>query len=217
MPQPRSKPVIGLLGGIGSGKSLVAEQLAQMGCAVIDADALARDALQSDDVRRTLAQWWGPGVLDGTGAADDTGAVDRAAVAKIVFDDPDALRRLEGLIHPRVHAQRSRLRQRYQDDPAVVAIVEDCPLLAETGLDAECDVLIFVRASRAVRLGRVAEHRGWSDRELAAREKRQMPLDKKAALADYFIDNDAGPDQCLAQTRRVLSQIIQQDTSASAC
>ncbi len=208
---PRSKPVIGLIGGIGSGKSLVAGQLADMGCAVIDADVLAREALERDDVRRTLTQWWGQGVLA------SGGGVNRAAVAKIVFDAPAALERLEGLIHPMVHERRRLLRQGYQDDPAVVAIVEDCPLLVETGLDAECDVLIFVRASQAVRQRRVAEHRGWSPQELARREKRQMPLDKKAALADYFIDNDAGPGQCLAQTRRVLSQIIQQDTSASAC
>ncbi len=208
--QPPRKPVIGLIGGIGSGKSLVARCLAQFGCAVIDADALAREALQSLDVRRQLTAWWGPDVLDGEGR------VDREAVAARVFEDESQLRRLEGLIHPKVHQQRQHLRAQHQADPSVVAIVEDCPLLIEAGLDGACDAIIFVRASRPVRLRRVAEDRGWSPEELARREKRQAPLDIKARRADYVIDNDAGVDQCCAQARRVLSQITQQGVPQDA-
>ena len=133
-----NKPVIGLLGAPGSGKSYVAKLLQQEGAAVIDADEIARDILDSPEVRDTLVEWWG----DDTLQAD--GRVKRSAVGAIVFDDPDALGRLESLIHPRVNARRGELRELYRADESVVAIVEDCPLLLERELDGDCDVLIYV-------------------------------------------------------------------------
>ena len=202
LPAPH-KPVIGLAGGIGSGKSLVATQLASAGCAVIDADQLAKQALDQPESRKQLVDWWGPQILD------KQGRVDRHAVGQIVFDDPDQLHRLEQWIHPQVHQARHQLHQRYQQDVDSVAIVEDCPLLFETGLDKQCDKTIFVQTSRENRLRRLAQTRGWSDQELARREKNQIGLDKKAQKADYIVVNDAGEDECLSQVRRVLSQILQ--------
>ncbi len=197
------KPIIGLVGGIGSGKSLVARQLASLGCAVIDADQLAKDTLDQPEVRQQLVRWWGPTVL----RADRR--VDRRAIAKIVFNNQQQLRRLEALVHPRVHQARQGLRQRYQQDPACLAIVEDCPLLIEAGIDSQCDAVIFVQASREVRLGRVASSRGWSAQQLADREKNQLGLDIKAQHADYIVCNEADENQCLVNVRRVLSQIFQ--------
>ncbi|MCC7409319.1 MAG: dephospho-CoA kinase [Phycisphaeraceae bacterium] len=199
---PTSKPILGLIGGVGSGKSLVARQFASLGCAVIDADELAREALDSPAVRGELRQWWGSEVLG------EDGRVNRRVVAQKVFNSPQELARLEGLIHPQVHAGRERLRGQYLADPAVVAIVEDCPLLLEKGIDAGCDVVVFVDAPRDVRLARVAASRGWAEAELDRREKNQWPLDKKVRRADYVIKNDAGEQECLTQTRRVLSQIL---------
>ncbi|MCC7407531.1 MAG: dephospho-CoA kinase [Phycisphaeraceae bacterium] len=196
------KPILGLTGGIGSGKSLVARQFASLGCAVIDADELAREALDSSAVQEQLRQWWGPEVIG------EDGRVNRRVVAQKVFNNPQELARLEGLVHPRVHAGRERLRGQYQADPAVVAIVEDCPLLLEKGIDAGCDVVVFVDAPKPLRLARVAASRGWSEAELDRREKNQWPLDKKVQRADYVIKNDAGEQECLTQTRRVLSQIL---------
>ena len=196
------KPVIGLTGGIGSGKSLVAGQLRALGCAVINADQLARAALDEPDVKAQLIQWWGPSVRD----AD--GGIDRQAVARIVFEDPAQLRRLEDLTHPRVYAQRAVLHRQYQSDPGVLAIVEDCPLLLETGLDSECDAVIFVDAPYPQRLQRLAAGRGWTEQDLAHREKNQLPLDKKAQRADYVIVNDASEAACDAHVRGVFSQIL---------
>lgn len=198
----KRKPILGLTGGIGSGKSLVARQFASLGCAVIDADELAREALDSPAVREQLRQWWGAEALG------QDGRVNRRMVAQKVFNNPQELARLEGLIHPQVHAGRERLRRQYLADTDVVAIVEDCPLLLEKGIDAGCDVVVFVDAPRAVRLARVAASRGWTEAELDRREKNQWPLDKKVQRADYVIKNDAGVQECLTQTRRVLSQIL---------
>jgi dephospho-CoA kinase len=142
MPVAAGKPVIGLTGGIGSGKSLVASQLAALGCAVIDADEIAAQALEDPHVVREVLEKWGEAVRG------PDGRIDRQALARIVFDDPDELARLEELIHPMVHRSRAALHRRYQRDPLVRAIVEDCPLLMEKGLDADCDaVLDWRRAS----------------------------------------------------------------------
>ena len=204
-----SKPVVGLLGAPGAGKSFVAEQFRQLGTAVIDADALARDALQAPDVREQLVQWWGPGVLDAQGH------VDRQAVGRIVFNDPEALKQLESLTHPKVRESRAALRERYDRDPAVKAIVEDSPLLLEKGLDAECDVLVLVDAPREVRLERLARDRGWSAAELDRREKNQWPLDNKRQRADHVVNNHAGAESVADQVRRVFFLILQNRDQAT--
>lgn len=201
------KPVIGLAGGIGSGKSTAARLFAAAGCAVIDADALAKAALDEPAVRDQLVAWWGEAVLD-----QATGRVDRRAVSRQVFDRPDELARLESLIHPRVHAERHRLREQFQHDARFSAIVEDCPLLFEKGLAAECDVTVFVDADRAVRLARLQRDRGWTAAELDRREKNQWRLDKKAELADYCLENNAGEPELALHVGRVFSQILQHQT-----
>jgi dephospho-CoA kinase len=199
---PRPKPTIGLTGGIGSGKSTVARQFARLGCAVIDADELARAALQRPDVVQQLQQWWGAGVLR------PDGGLDRPALARIVFADPGELRRLEELVHPLVHAARLALRQEYDADPRVVAIVEDCPLLLEKGIDRYVDHVVFVAAPPEQRAARVRA-RDWDSAELSRREKNQAPLDTKARRADYVVENNAGEAECFAHVRRVLAQILQ--------
>ncbi|MFA9477521.1 dephospho-CoA kinase [Phycisphaerales bacterium AB-hyl4] len=199
----RHKPVIGLLGAPGSGKSFVAKVFQEHGAGVIDADRLAREALDEPTVRETLRQWWGDAVID------EHGRVDRRAVGERVFDDPAALRRLEAVVHPRVHAGRAAMRAKYEADPGVRAIVEDCPLLLEQGLDGDCDVLVFVDAPQAVREARVRERRGWSSAELARREKNQASLDIKRERADHIVNNGAERLLAYEQARRVLSQILQ--------
>jgi len=198
-----SIPTIGLMGGPGSGKSLVAGQLTALGCVVIDADSIAKQVLESADVKEIITRWWGDGVLK------EDGQVDRREVAGIVFEAPDELKRLEALIHPRVHARRAEIKAQALQTPDIVAIIEDCPLLIETGIDQQCDVLVFVDASFQTRLGRVQQTRGWDREELDRRDKSQAPLDIKRQRADYVISNDTDEAQCLAQVRRVLSQIIQ--------
>lgn len=205
----QSKAVIGVTGGIGSGKTLVAGQLAELGCVVIDADALAADALEHRRVRHQLVDWWGPGVID------EHGGIKRRVVARIVFDDPEQLRRLESLIHPHVYRARQQLYRRYQDDSQCRAIVEDCPLLLEVGLDKQCDAVIFVAASREVRLRRLAASRGWAEQDLARREKNQLPLDTKAKRADYVVVNDADEAETRSQVSNIFSQIMTQGSGGT--
>ncbi len=197
------KPAIGLIGAIGSGKSLVARQLASLGCAVIDADELAKSAINQPIVRDELIRWWGQKIID------PTGKIDRRAVGRIVFNEPQQLHRLEALVHPLVHQARQQLRRQFQQNDSIVAIVEDCPLLLEKKIDDQCDTIIFVDTSLQNRLRRIASARDWSEEDLAHRENFQLGLDIKANRADYIIDNNGDEGECLLQVRRVLSQILQ--------
>jgi len=196
------KPVIGLLGAPGAGKSSIAGIFARLGCGVIDSDRLAQELLDTPEVCEQLAQWWGPGML-----APD-GRVDRKAVASVVFVDADKRERLEGLIHPQVHQKRVLLRQAFQADNTCLAIVEDCPLILEAGLQDTFDVLVYIDVPTEVRQQRVAAIRGWSVRELHLREENQAPLDIKRSSADYILDNGADLGAVEAQVRRVLQQIL---------
>lgn len=198
----RSTPIIGLLGGPGSGKSFIARLFAEEGCGVIDADRIAREALQRPEVKRQLVGWWGQRVLDAEGD------VDRAAVGRIVFDDADELRRLESVVHPKVHEKREQMRNEMRKDPMIRAIVEDCPLLIESGLDEQCDALVFVDAPRSVRLDRVQRHRGWNPTELDRREAKQLPLDTKRQRADDTLWNAGTETESRREVRRVLSNIL---------
>jgi dephospho-CoA kinase len=187
--------VIGLLGGVGSGKSTVARLLARRGARVFDADRIARRVLSSPAVRAAVRRLWGPAAI-GRG-----GRPDRAAIARIVFDDPRALRRLNRLVQPRVVAglRRAVIRGRRGRRPLVL----DVPLLLETPLRRLCTAFAFVEAPAALRARRTSRARGWPLREFARRERFQEDLDLKRRLADVRIDN-GGP---LAATERQVASL----------
>jgi dephospho-CoA kinase len=194
--------VIGLAGGIGSGKSAVARALAFLGCVVSDSDTGARAALDRPDVLGELVSWWGPGVRAPAGGAD------RRAIASIVFERPGERARLEALIHPILHAERSALLNRAQADGAA-AVVIDAPLLFEAGLDAQCDAVVFVDAPREQRLERVRASRGWDEAELLRREKAQWELDRKRSASDHVVVNDASEAGLTEQVGRVFGLILE--------
>ncbi len=196
------KPVIGLIGGIGAGKSLVARQMASLGAAVVDADALTQQLLDCPEIARQLQQWWGQRVVG------EDGRVDREAVAEIVFTDEAERHRLEGLIHPRVAEERDRIIARAMGDPSVAVVVIDAPLLLEAEWADACDRVVYVHAGRATRLQRARQNRGWDAAELDRREKKQWPLDKKVEIADDIVDNDESEEQCLAQVTALLARLI---------
>lgn len=179
------KLLVGLTGGIGSGKSTVAALLAEAGAAVIDSDALNREQLQSPEIVRTLVSWWGEEIRDASGA------LDRQRIAEKIFDHPAERRRLEALLHPRIAAERDRRIELYERDPEVTAIVLDTPLLLESKLAQRCDVVVFVDADDAVRRRRVVEQRGWREADWRKREKSQFALDKKRAQADHVVTNNS--------------------------
>lgn len=197
-----TKPVIGLTGGIGAGKSAVARAFGQLGCAIIDSDRLAHEAINEPAIIAQLRNWWGDGIL----TAD--GRVNRVAVGRIVFGDDVQLKRLNGLLHPAVLERRKILVRNYQIQSEVLAIVMDTPLLLENGLQGECDAIVFVNTSDSVRLSRVRAARGWDVGQLRAREKNQLPLDQKRDMAQYVIDNEGDPSATLIQVREALFQIL---------
>jgi dephospho-CoA kinase len=182
-PTPRTCPVVGLVGGIGAGKSAVARALADLGCVVVDADKDAKEALDRSDVRAQLVSWWGAEVLA------PSGHVDRSKVAAIVFADAMQRRRLEALVHPIVRGDRRAIIDRARREGRA-GVVIDAPLLFEAGSDADCDAVIFVDAPREQRLARVAA-RGWSDEDLTRREAAQLPLEEKRRRSHVVVVNDA--------------------------
>jgi len=212
------KPIIGIVGGIGSGKTFVARLFGELGCLVIEADALVRDAYDDPAIRDILRQWWGDEIFL------PNGSLNRAAVARKVFADPQQRTRLEGLIHPWVDARRREIMARAGED--TVAFVWDTPLLIEAGLHRDCDAIVYVDAPETDRLARVKAQRGWDSAELSRREILQMPLDKKREISDHVIVNTAGGaineapgahqassdarvrDQVRNQVREILSRIV---------
>lgn len=202
LPLTNTKPIIGLAGGIGSGKSTVARLMGTMGGYVIDADALAREALGRPEIAERLVEWWGSEILDAEGR------VDRRRVADRVFHDPAERQRLEQLIHPLVGEERDRRLNAARADPRVPFIVLDVPLLFEVGLDKACDYVFFIDADAEVRLRRVQQTRGWDRAELERREKNQASLDKKRDGSDGIITNNGDEAQCLAQIRSMLDRIL---------
>lgn len=192
----QAPPVIGITGGIGSGKSRVAGILRELGCCVSDADTLAKAALDETSIRETLVSWWGEEILD------EDGRVDRSAVADRVFEDQDELDRLESLVHPQVEALRKAAFEGAGDD--VVAFVIDAPLLLEKGLESHCDAVIFVDTPREIRLARLAESRGWNEAEMQRREDMQMPLDEKRNRADHVVQNHGRVEDLREQVESVL-------------
>ena len=196
------KPIIGIVGGIGSGKSFVASLFGEFGCLVINSDEQVRQAYDREDVRAMICDWWGAAVFN----AD--GTVNRAAIARNVFTDPAERRRLEQLLHPLVGQMRDELMAAAGNNPAIHAFVWDTPLLVEAGLSGRCDALVYVDTPAEMRLERVRRTRGWSEIEWAEREKSQSPLDKKREMAKYIVRNTAGADEVRLQIREVLSRIL---------
>jgi dephospho-CoA kinase len=194
--------VIGLAGGVGSGKSEVARAMADRGLLVSDSDRAAREALDRPEVRARLVAWWGEGILG------DDGRVDRKRVASIVFGDEAERRRLEGLVHPIVRRGRAELLEEARDSGAP-GVVVDAPLLFEAGLDAECDAVVFVEAPAEARRARVRDTRGWDEGEMERREKVQLPLDAKRERSDYVVVNDADLATLRSRVERILDRILE--------
>lgn len=193
--------VIGVLGGIASGKSAVAALLAGKRGVVLDADRIAAEILESPEILERLRGEFGREVLQ------DDGRVDRGALGRAIFADSGAREKLEGWIHPRVRERISAgLREAGASGRSPVVL--DVPLLVENdashGLARRCDFLVFVETPAEVRDRRAQERRGWPPGEVARRERVQLPLSEKRALARHVIENRADLAELAARVRRVL-------------
>jgi dephospho-CoA kinase len=193
-------PVIGIVGGIGAGKSTVARIFEGLGCVISDSDASVREILTEPEIMEKLDSWWGEQVFA------PNGTIDRSKVAKIVFGSDAERRKLEGLIHPRVHELRHEL-IRDAREQGVSGVIVDAPLLFEAGVDHECDAVVFVDTPREIRLARVKSTRGWDDSELDRRENAQLALEQKRKRSDYIVSNSGLPDELHGRVSRVLASI----------
>jgi dephospho-CoA kinase len=190
---------IGLVGGVASGKSLVAKMLVELGAGLLDADRTGHAVLAEDaEVHQAIRERWGEAVFR------SDGSVDRAAVAQRVFANTERGREdrefLEDLLHPRIRKRLEAPRAEYAAEgrPAVVL---DAPLLLEAGWQAICDVVLLVDVPQQVRLER-AMLRGWSEAEFLSREAAQWPIERKRQFADVTVEN-AGSE---AELRRAVRE-----------
>lgn len=175
---------VGLTGNIASGKSTVARVWSALGAPLIDADLLARRAVEpGTPALRAVVGRWGAGVLDAEGR------LDRGALRALVFADPAARRELEAIVHPEVARLRAEEYGRLADAGARVAVA-DIPLLFEVGLQEEFDLVVLVDAPEAVRRERLVRHRGLTPEEADRMIAAQMPPAEKRSRADRVIEND---------------------------
>jgi dephospho-CoA kinase len=188
--------LFGLTGGAGMGKSTVADLLCDRGWRVVDTDQLARQAVASGQPGlREIAAEFGAAMLNARGE------LRREALARVVFSDPAARRRLEALLHPRIRELWLAEARRWRAGGVACAVVA-IPLLFETGAETELDATICVACSAATQQTRLRE-RGWSDEEIAARNRAQWPVEKKMVRSTFVLWNEAGLDVLRAQLDRL--------------
>lgn len=192
-----------LTGGIGSGKSLVGRHFVARNVPVVDADALARQAVVAgSSALAEIVERFGSDVV-----APD-GSLDRAALGRVVFDDAAARRDLEAIVHPRVRdLLHAKLRELDQQGRA--AACYEVPLLYEAGLDAQFSPVVVVVASEPVRIARVMARDGCTENDVRKRMASQWPLQRKASRADYVIDNDGPVERTLAQADETLRRVYE--------
>jgi len=188
--------LVGLTGGIGSGKSTVARMLEKRGAVVFDADVLARQAVAPGTPGfEKVVERFGPNVLA------PGGGLDREALASIVFADPAARRDLEAIVHPEVRRMFAGGCEEYRDSDRVV--VFSAPLLVETGMHTAFDLLIVVSAPVATQIERLMRDRGMPERAVQARIDAQLPLEAKAEVADVLVDNEGTLEDLEGQVDRL--------------
>jgi dephospho-CoA kinase len=196
--------IIGILGGVASGKSTVARQFERLGAGVLDADRTGHEVLRLPHIEAAARRQWGEAVFG------PDGRIDRPRLARIVFaSGPEAEQKrrcLEQLTHPEI----ARLIWRQAGTLAAAGaefVVLDAALLLETGWDHWCEKIVFVEAPREARLAR-AMARGWNEEDFAAREGVQESLDRKRARADVIIDNSGSSERTQAQVEQFWASLI---------
>ena len=194
------KPVIGLVGAIGAGKSTTGRCFANRGGHVIDADALGHEALRQPEIVAALVKRWDERVRR------PDGSLDRWEIGRIVFADPTERNALESTVFPYIGERTRQEIANAQTNPAVAFVVLDAAVMLEAGWGEMVDRLVYVDAPRELRAARLAARSGWSEGELAAREAAQWPADVKKARADAVVVNDADEAALAEQVDRLLAR-----------
>lgn len=202
--------LVGLTGNIGSGKSTVAQLLSERGATIIDADVLARRAVESGTpAHGAIVERWGTSIL----SAD--GGIDRGALRRIVFSEQAELEQLNAIVHPEVERMRAALveQARGRGDRLVVC---DIPLLFERRMTGDFDRIVLVDAPRPVRLERLVRERGLRETEAMDMIVAQMPAELKRARADHVIDNDGTLGQLDARVADVWAALLAEAAQTGA-
>ena len=195
------KPIIGILGGICSGKSTVAREFAKLGCKVIDADKIAHELLDRKAIKEKITKLFGKGILD------SEGNIEHKKLAGVVFKDSGKLALLNEIIHPLVLKRVEELIDKYNGQNQVKAIVLDMPLLAEIGWTERCDKLIFVNCRQKIRAERTKKL-DFDKNQLKIRENFQISLDNKRSLADNTVENNSDFSAMVRQVADIFSEIM---------
>jgi dephospho-CoA kinase len=196
--------VIGVTGGVGTGKSTVAKMFRDLGAVVLDADELAHEAMEPKRlVWRRIIEQFGEGILN------DDQTINRAALAKVVFADPDARRRLEAIVHPQVLRRIKQQLHQLKRRRGLRAVVLDVPLLIEVGAQRLVDRVVVVTAPADVQRRRLQRKYDWTEEEIARRIGSQWDVSAKAALADDIVDNADGLEHTRKQVRRLWKEAVE--------
>ncbi len=194
----RKSLVVGITGGVGSGKTTVARMFNRLGAKVISADAIAHKVLNRDEIKKQIVKIWGSDVIS------PSGEIDRSRLAEMVFTKKEELKTLEAIVHPPVIREIEREIERASSDKVVIV---DAPLLLEAGLERLCERIIFVEAKRENRLLRLRRERGWDERELLRRQSHQKPLNLKREKADDVINNDQNFEHTFRQVKGIWERL----------
>ncbi|QDT92389.1 dephospho-CoA kinase [Gimesia algae] len=181
-------PTIALIGGIGSGKSAVANKVKSLRPAVvIDADRIGHEVLELPDIQEKIREQFGSVVFN------ERGTISRSELARLVFGESKqhqkSLKQLETIVHPAIHRRLEQEIQAARSLNQVDVILVDAAVIVEAGWKELCDQIVFIDCPFEQRLKRVTQNRGWSETELTKREKHQLPLSEKRKLADGLIQN----------------------------
>lgn len=194
--------VVGLTGGIATGKSTVAQMFKRCGAIIIDADRLARDIVKpGKPAWREILKVFGEGVLN------RNRSINRRALGEIVFQNRRKLRTLEHIIHPRVAREQQRLTRRIAERAPHAVVVYEVPLLFESGADKRVDKIVVVTADRETQIARLKQRNGLSRNEALWRINNQMPLARKVRRADVVLDGTGDKAAVKQEVRRLIQSL----------
>ncbi|MDR2441023.1 MAG: dephospho-CoA kinase [Planctomycetaceae bacterium] len=199
--------ILGLIGGIGSGKSTIAEMFCQLGAKRIDADRIGHEVLRYRDVQTAARNHWGDRIFDANGQ------LNRKELAQIVFDPSETGNTersfLNFLVHPHITRKIDDQIRRFSESQCRYLIL-DAPLLLEHHWEQRVNYLVFVDTPRSIRLVRIQE-RGWTQTELDAREQAQLSIEEKRRTADWIVNNSGNLNETLDQVKKIWQNLESQN------
>jgi len=192
--------IVGLTGGIASGKSLVGKELLRMGAETINCDEIVQGIYEKKEVRRKLISEFGGEI------ASERGIINRRRLAEIVFSDSEKLKKLNSLIHPLVFDEVKERAEKLKERNFEGIVVVEIPLLFESGMQEFFDRTITISSPKEKRLERLISQ-NFSKEEAEARINSQMSDEERIKMADYAIDNDKGPEKLITETRNLYKKL----------